>query len=260
MKMKKTVLALMLVLLTGITVSAALAQPPQPEVSALSPIRIESASVLPPGEMALDVGLAFELGRELRNLEYDNLRLAPLGMRYGVMDSLEIGGFIAFSANDRDDIGAPDDSGLEGLSFFGKLELNKFAALKLGLNVAGDDDVFPYPSDGFDMFVDLALRRLMGKGLLYGEFGYTVQGGDLDNNSYFSYGFGYVFPVSEKVGLSAELSGDEAHFGTSVNTLDLLLGANFVVTKGLRLAPYTVIGLFDAGPDFAFGGAMELRF
>ena len=110
-----------------------------------------------------------------------------------------------------------------------------------------------------DLFINLPLQRALGKGLLYGEFGYTVQGGDLDDSSYFSYGIGYGFPMDEKISMNVELAGDEEHVGTD-STLDLLLGINFLVADRLRLAPSIVIGLNDAGPDFALGCSLEARF
>lgn len=262
MEIRRFVIVLMLVLLSGIFTSIAIAQPKktkQPKMSTLTPIGIERASVLPPGELALDAGLTLEFGREWMDLDYDNFRLAPLGVRYGIAPSLEIGGFLGFSKNDRDDRGAPDDSGLEGISIFGKLEMNEFAALQVGLTMAGDDDVYPYPNDGFDLFINLPLKRPMGKGLLYGEFGYTVQGGDLDDSHHFSYGIGYAHPLSNGIVFNFELSGDEEHNGTD-NTLDLLMGVNFLATEGLRLAPFVAIGLNDAGPDFALGSSLEIRF
>jgi len=271
MKIKKAGIVRMLVLfIVFIVISASTAvaqqkniQEPKtiemPKMTALTPVRIERVSVLSEGELVLDAGLAYEFDREWQDREYDNFRLAPLGMRYGVTSSIEVGGFLGFSANDRNDSGAPDDSGLEGISIFGKMSLNDFASLQVGLTLAGDDDVHPYPSDEVDLFINLPLQRPLGKGLVYGEFGYTVQGGDLDDSSYFSYGIGYALPMEDKISLNFELAGDESHAGTD-NSLDLLLGANFLATERMRLAPFIVIGLFDASPDFAMGSALEFRF
>ena len=260
--MTKKIFVLMIGLVTGLTSfleSAQSAPPVQSKMSAVSPVRIERASVIPQGAFSLDAALAYELGREWLDREYDNLRIAPLGMRYGVAPSFEIGGYFAFSANNQDDVGAPDDSGLEGLTVFGKVELNRFAALQFGLNFAGDEDVFPYPSDDLDIFADLALQRPIGNGLLYGEFGYTVQGGDFDTNQYFNYGLGYAFPLAPSFGLNFELTGQEAHVGTFANTLDLLFGGNLVVNEMMRLAPFVTVGLFNASPDLSFGTALEIR-
>ncbi|MFH1674601.1 MAG: hypothetical protein ABIF87_14410 [Pseudomonadota bacterium] len=273
--MKKTVFVLMVALLMGLpewapaqskaTRPSGTAAAPQKavvsEMSVLHSVRIESASVLSEGELVLDARLAVELDRELSDRDYDNVRLTPIGMRYGVDPSLEVGGFLGFSANDKDDRLAPDDSGLEGLTVFGKLTLNESAALQVGLTFIGDDDVFPYPNDGLDLFVNLPLQRKIGEGLLYGEFGYTVQGGDLDTNDYFNFGIGYAFPVSEEASLNVELAGEEGQLGTSWNnTLDLLLGANFIVDERLRIAPFVTFGLYEASPDFSLGSTLEMRF
>jgi hypothetical protein len=107
--MRKAVLVLMMALLIGLTDWPALAQsqatkpsettavpkkPLVPEISALTPVRIERASVLSEGELALDARLAIDLNREFRGRDYDNVRLAPLGVRY--------------AANDKDDRLAPE--------------------------------------------------------------------------------------------------------------------------------------------------------
>ena len=257
----------MLVMLMGLMASGIEAQERMQSslyLTTLHPIKLETVALLPQGVFAMDAGLAFEFDRELdfgvTELEYDNFRLAPLGLRYGVTPYFEIGGMFKYSSNDDNDRFAPDDSGLEGISLFGKLELNKNASLRFGFNAAGDDDVFPYPSDEVDVFANLSMHRLLGKGLLYGEFGYTSQGGDLDFSHYFNYGIGYVFPASDMVSLNIELVGEEERLGVIDNTLDLVLGANFLVADNIRLTPFLTLGINDAGPDFSFGGFCEIRF
>jgi hypothetical protein len=238
----------------------ALAQQHQTKMSALRPIVIETVDVLAANRIALDAGAAFEFDRELTNgAQYDNLRLAPLGARFGLGSGAEVGAALAFSANDADEGNAPDQSGLEGLALFGKLQLNSFSALRVGLVVAGDDDIAPYPNDGVDLFANLALQKNLENGLLYGEFGYKAQGGDFDTNSYFNYGIGFAMPVSAIVGLNVELVGEQAQEIAVGNVLDLVLGANLLLADNLRLAPYLSLGLNDAGPDAAVGGFLELR-
>ncbi|PLX83287.1 MAG: hypothetical protein C0617_12205 [Desulfuromonas sp.] len=255
MTLRKTLFCtLLLTLLSASTVLA------QAVPGTVRPVKIESAAVVPLGQVALEAGLAFEMDREWQRREYDNVRLAPLGVRYGLAPGLEVGGSLGFSSNDGEGAGAPDDSGLEGLSLFGKMQVNEYAALRAGLILFGDEDVYPYPSDGLDLFADLALQRRIEGGLLYGEIGYTVQGGNLDDNHYFSYGLGYAYPVDRAVTINVELGGEEAHEGTTANVLDLLLGANVLIAGQVRLAPYVSAGLFDSGPDFALGTLAEMRF
>lgn len=250
------------VLLVALTFAPAFAMAaPDTGISSLQPLQVETATLLAKGEVAIDAGVVFEFDREVRAHEYDNVLLSPLGLRFGATEDLEVGAFLAFAANDGDDPGAPDDSGLEGITLFGKVKVNENAALRVGLTLAGDDDVFPHPNDGVDLFANLALQKHMETGLLYGEIGFRVQDGDRDDNRYMNYGVGFALPVTDSFGLNVELVGEEGHFGTGgENTLDLVAGFNLVAGEQLRLAPYGVIGLYDAGPDFAAGALLEMRF
>jgi hypothetical protein len=223
------------------------------------PVKMERAGVVDRGHFELDAGLAYEEGREIQGLEYDNLRLAPLGLRYGLGESAEVGGFIAYSDNSSDDAGAPDDSGLEGISLFGKMELNQYFSLQAGVTFWGDDDIAPYANDGLDLFVNVPMQRKLGVGLLYGQFGYRAQGGDFDDTSYFNYGIGYGLPLKGNLGVNVELVGEEEQKGTS-NTLDLVLGLSVMAQKGLRIAPYVSFGLYDDSPDVSVGGVLNVTF
>lgn len=230
-------------------------------VAEMRPLQMEQAAVLPDGGLALEIALALEKGREVAGLKYDNVRLQPLGARFGLGNGLEVGGYLGVGSNSRDDAGAPDESGLEGLTVFGKLAVNEHVAVQLGLTLGGDDDVFPYPNDGLDLFINVPMQTQLGIGLLYGQFGYKVQGGDLDINSYFNYGIGYALPLNKQIGLNVELVGEEAQFfGAIGNTLDLVLGANMNLGDFIRLDPYLSVGLYDSSPDVAIGAAMQVRF
>jgi hypothetical protein len=223
------------------------------------PITIERVGVVPEGRFALNTGLSFEMGRESEGLEYDNLRLLPNGMRYGLGDSLEIGGFFAMSMNFDDDRGAPDENGLEGLTLFGKISFNEFIALQAGLTILGDADIMPYSNDGIDLFVNVPLQRRAGPGMIFGEFGYLLQGGDFDDCSYFNFGVGYGMPLNNHISLNIELKGEDAHKYTN-NTLDLLMGVSIVPSKNLRIAPYLSAGLYDDSPDVASGIYLDVIF
>ncbi|PLX91463.1 MAG: hypothetical protein C0619_07535 [Desulfuromonas sp.] len=238
------------------------AQQHQAKTNTLRPVVIETATVLPEGQAAFDLGLAMELDREVGGgggREYDNLRVAPVALRYGVSSGMEIGAAIGYSDNDAEGLNGPDESGLEGISLFAKLQLNPESAVRFGLVMAGDDNIAPYPNDGVDVFVNLALQKPLAKGVLFGELGYRAQGGDLDMNNYFNYGVGFATAVAETVGLSLELVGEQAQDIGIGNSLDLVLGAGLQLGDGVRMAPYVSVGLNDAGPDLAAGGQLELR-
>jgi hypothetical protein len=225
------------------------------------PVKMERVAVLPAGHLAFEAGLALEKDRERFGLEYDNVRLAPLGLRFGLGSNFEVGGFFAYSDNSRNDVGAPNRSGLEGLTLFGKVALNDAIAVQLGLTFFGKDNVFPYANDGLDLFINVPMQRPVGPGLLYGQVGYRVQDGDFDFNSYLNFGIGYGFPMTDQVAFSLELVGEESQPQKGIgNTLDLVFGANVALAQNLRLAPYVSLGLYDSSPDVAVGSFLEVRF
>jgi len=243
--------------------SSVLADQHRPVMSVLHPILIETAQGLAEGQFAIDAGGAVEFDREITSgggREYDNVRMTPSGVRFGLGSGFEAGVALAFSVNDANNAGAPNESGVEGLSLFGKVQLNKFSALRAGVILGGDDDVAPYPNDGIDFFFNLALQRPMDYGLLYGEFGYKAQGGDLEVNSYFNYGVGYAMALTDTVGFNVELVGEQAQEIRIANSLDLVVGATLLLADNFRLAPYVSLGLTDASPDLATGAMVELRF
>lgn len=223
------------------------------------PLKIERVDVLPRGQLALDAGLAFESDREFLGLKYDNVRLAPLGLRYGLGDSAEVGAFIAYSSNSDDDSDAPDESGLEGLTLFGKLAMNENFSIQAGGTLLGDDDIVPYANDDLDLFINIPMQHRIGPGLLYGQFGYRVQGGDFDDTSYFNFGAGYGLPVDNQLSLNIELVGEDAQKGTR-NTLDLVVGGNFFINREVRIGPYVSIGIYDDSPDIAVGSFLQVMF
>ncbi|HQB53534.1 MAG TPA: hypothetical protein PLX62_11575 [Bacteroidales bacterium] len=225
----------------------------------IMPLKIEQVEVLSQGQMALNAGLAYEMGREFLGREYDNIRLAPLGLRRGVGDSAEVGGFIAFSSNMDDDRNAPDESGLEGLTLFYKLGMNEYFALQAGIAFLGNDDIAPYANDGVDLFVNVPMQRRISSGLLYGQFGYRTQGGDFDGTDYFNFGIGYGLSLNNKMGFNFELVGEGEHKGTR-NTLDLIMGSNFLVNNKMRFVPYVSIGIYDDSPDVAIGSLIYYTF
>ena len=233
------------------------------------PLLVERATVLPAGEAAVFGHLAYEIGREGMSpevgggAEYDNARLGPFGARFGLGDRVEVGGYLTANINDEDDDDAPDDSGLEGLTVYGKIAANDYIAVTTGLTTAGSDDVGPYPNDGIDFFVNLPMQRPLGVGLLYGELGYTVQDSDV-GGSFVNYGIGYSVPMNEKLALNAELVGEESGGpGTGPfrngNTMSLVLGGNFQPDRNMDVAPYVSLGLYDAAPSVALGASFELR-
>lgn len=245
--------------------AVALAAVPVTAPAAERPVLIERATVLSIGEGAVFGGLAFELGREADppgpgdDLEYDNTRLGPFGARLGLGEGFEVGGALTANLNREDDNGAPDDSGLAGITLYGKLAATDHVAVTFGTTVAGADDVGPTPNDGLDFFVNVPMQRSLGMGLLYGELGMTIQADDI-GGTFINYGVGYALPVNDQLALNAELVGEESNNAfRSGNTMSLVLGGNFQPDRDFDIAPYVSLGLYDAAPAVALGASVELR-
>ncbi len=220
------------------------------------PITLGSASVIGDGETELFGQAAYGWGHEsagragLPAGEYDNLRLGPLGFRSGHMNEMEFGAYFAFANNSADDTGAPDESGLEGITGFGKLQLNDFFALELGARAGGADDIAPYPNGGLDFYVNLPMQRPLMDGLLYGEIGYTIHDDDV-GGTYVNWGIGYAHPMDTGTNLNFELRGDDSP-GAGSNQMDLILGAGLDLDP-IHLRPYVGLGLYDASADLSVG-------
>ena len=248
-------------LLTAVAVSAGLSAQ-----ASERPLLVERATVLPQGAIGIHGNVAYEIGREAgfpgpdgETGDYDNLRMGPVGVRGGLGDRFEVGGYLTANINSEDDDGAPDESGLEGLTGYGKLSLNDYFALTVGMTVAGSDDVGPYPNDGIDFFVNLPMQRPLGVGLVYGELGYTIQDNDV-GGGYMNYGLGYALPVEDQLTLNAELVGEESNTGFRAgNSMSLVFGAGFHPEPNIDLMPYASVGLYDAAPDVAIGASFEVR-
>ena len=225
------------------------------------PLTLGSASVIATGETELFGAASYGAGQEARERgpigesgDYDTFRLGPVGFRHGVFDAVEYGAYLSFVNNSEDDDGAPDESGLEGLTGFAKLALNDHLALEVGTRMGGADDVAPYPNDGIDFYVNFPMQRAVGDGLIYGELGYTIQDQDV-GGTYTNWGLGYAHPLDNGTNLNIELAGDKNPVGD--NHMDLLIGAGLQVEQ-VHLRPYVGLGLYDASPDISVGVGASL--
>ena len=221
----------------------------------MRPIQIQNARVVQPGQMELFGNLAYELSREPAGADYDNLRVGPLGMRFGLENAVEVGGHLTFNSNSGDSSGDPDESGLEALTGFAKVAIFPGISAEGGIRVAGADDVGPYPMDGIDFYVNLAAEQEVGaQGKVYGEIGLTIQDNDGFGGTYENWGLGYAHRINPRFSLNAELVGDAApSLYAAGNHMDLVLGANYNVQQAMLLRPYVSVGVYDASPDVAVG-------
>ena len=224
------------------------------------PLTVERVAVLPAEGVGLRAGGRYGIGREAAaGLAYDNARIGPLGARFGLGDRVEVGGHLSADINMADDTGAPDETGLDGLTVYGKIAANDFLAITAGLTAGGANDVGPVPNDGLDFFVNIPMQRPLGAGRVYGELGMRVQD-DAIGGTFLNYGLGYSIPVAEQFAVTGELVGKESNIRfRDGNTMSLQLGGNFPPEPTIDVAPYLGRGVFDAAPTVSLGAAFEMR-
>ncbi|BAU56627.1 hypothetical protein HH1059_25460 [Halorhodospira halochloris] len=221
------------------------------------PLLLSPATVIGSHQTDIFAGMAYQLAREDDGDEYDNLLVGPVGVRHGLTDQFEYGVYFTFVRNYEQDEDAPDDSGHEGLTAYGKLELTENMALEFGTTLNGDDEIKPYPNDGIDFFVNLPMQRALGDNLVYGEVGYTIkENRDVSVKNYLNWGFGYAHHIEEGVSLNLEFVGDENPTGD--NHMDMLFGASLQFGQA-NVRPYMGIGIYDDSPDLSAGVNLNWR-
>lgn len=253
---------------------------------AMTPTKIESTDVQPSGGWLFESGFDWETGRTLisdyssggmtDDLEYDNIRIHPLSLKYGITDWIQFGVGTGYSMNSADnDFNAVDEGGFEGLSFNSKFQWNQNIATTFELGFLGSDEAYPYSNDGFNFGLNIPMQMSLGPGTLNGELGYTIQSGDAtitgcvsgvcssstgDREGYINYGIGYVYEVNRTFGLSGELRGHGETVENGESILDLTLGTPIRMTEASHLKPALTLGLSDGSPSFALGLDYGMKF
>ncbi|MCH8506053.1 MAG: porin family protein [Ectothiorhodospiraceae bacterium] len=229
---------------------------------------IRPATVLDSGEFAVSLHLARQYGRQPQGINpnraqgranYDNTRLGPLAARYGLGHGLELGAAIAHNNNSGSRAGDPDESGLEGVTLFGRYRLMPTVAIEAGLHFAGSDDVAPYPRDGLDLYVNVsASQRIRERGFLYGQLGATGTDEDGTGGVYENWGVGAGYQLTPRQTLNIELVGDTApeRYARGAHT-EVLLGTTFAATHAFTVKPYVGAGVYDPSPDWSLGLTLE---
>jgi TolA-binding protein len=244
---------------------------------AMTPSQIEPVETQPSGGWLFEAGVNYETGRTLisdfasEDLSYDNIRLQPFSLTYGLNDWIQFGAGIGYSMNSEDNqFGAVDEGGFEGITLSSRFQWNEYIATSLDIGAAGSDEVYPYSNDGFSASLNFPMQMSLGPGSLHGELGYTLNSGDAtltfctlgtcststsDRENYLNYGIGYVYEVNRTFGLSGEIQGNGATVDAddAERMLNLIIGSPIRITEGSHLKPAFTLGLADGSPDFALG-------
>lgn len=233
---------------------------------AIGTTKVEYVDIQPSGGWIYEAGFDWETGRTLgesggTSEDYDNIRIIPLSLKYGLNDWIELGGDLGYSSNSEDNsTNNPDEGGFEGITLSSKFKWNQNVATTFELGFMGDDEVYPYSNDGLNFGLNIPMQMSLGPGTLNGELGYTVQSGDAqvgmtvnDRENYLNYGIGYVYEVNRTFGLAGELRGHGETVENGESFLDLVLGVPVRISETSHLKPAFTFGLSDGSPDFALG-------
>ncbi len=243
------------------------------------PFFIEPVSLNEPGKWRLKTGLRYEGNRVLatdsggNETGYDNLRVAPVRLGYGLVKTLEVGARVGYSKNSADD-GFPDEGGLEGIELYGKTRWHRYFATYLGFNFTADNQVLPHGSDGVDVELTMPVAFPLGGGTFHGELGGVIKNGDVRNSSgnavgewepSYKFGLGYVMPLNPSMSFTTEVVGQtsplELDSGDEVeDLLELVVGPTVRMSQGARLSPHLSVGLLDGSPELAVGLQFETYF
>ena len=220
---------------------------------------IETVQTQPAGGWKFSIGGAYEYKRGVEDTGYNNLRLEPLSLSYGVIKDLEIGMRLGYSDNSERDGSGIDKSGLEGISLYGKWKYWQNVAVSVGAVVAGSDKVLPYGSDGVDYWINVPVQIRTGPGRVIGEIGY-ISKGEEGFEDYCNLGAGYIFDVDKNLSFRGGIRNHAKTYETGERALALGLGIIYRWNEQSTFTPRLEMGLKDESPDYAVGLTYSFKF
>ncbi|MFP4687518.1 MAG: tetratricopeptide repeat protein [bacterium] len=220
---------------------------------------IETIHVQPVGGWKFAVGGSYEHNRGPEEAEYSSRRLFPVELNYGLFRDFELGVRYGYGDNQERDTSAIDGSGSEGVSLFAKWRYWQNVAAVAGVVVGGEDELLPYGSDGTDYWLNIPFQIPSGPGRVIGEVGYTRKGGEAFE-SYFNFGFGYVFDVDRKLSLRGDIINQAKTYEGGSRSLSIIASLIYNSDRNSSFVPYLEMGLKDGSPDYALGLTYSLKF
>lgn len=256
----------------------------RPEVAVSKPMdgfRLESASTLNRGAWNLKSCLEFGSGAKplivttaggIVTVKVNTIRI-PVEVRYGLTDNIEVGGDVGIESDAGTKATAAgvttsilDGSGIQHLRLMGKWNFWHDLAVMSDLAFLGKNTLY-YSLDSFDWGLKFMYGPQIGPGTFNFNLGFLLKGGDADldgdgasttaegYNSVFSYGFGYVYPFSDKLTGTVEVAGSSSPFagGTGVaakSLLSLLSSLRYGLSDQLLLDGGLGLGLGKGSPAF----------
>ncbi len=238
---------------------------PTPGLASAALDRIEESAIQPRGGWQFNLGVGFEENRELLDdFDYDNWRISPFELRYGIYNNFEIGLSAGYSFNRERDESGIDNDGIEAVEIATKYRWSNNFYISAGARFAGDSDIFPHGNDGTDYWINFPFKTPAGPGAVVYELGYSFRDGETAGGQEYTngwnFGIGYHFVVSPQLTLRTEIIGRERIFKDSDSLRDLVLGLDWNPHRFSSYRPQVRIGFDDGSPRYSAGIEFNYRF
>ncbi len=251
--MKKQDLLLALLFLPFLLLATAL------PVRALSNLtEVESVQIQPPGGFRLSLGATYEEERELLDgEEFDNLRVAPVRLRYGLFDDFELALATSYSDNREVDESGLDEEGVEAIEVSGKYRWGPNLAVTAGFRGKGENDVYPFGNDVRQIWANVPFKTPAGPGAIHYEVGYTFASGEAgvgeDYRDHWNWGIGYYFVVSPQLALRSEIVARERTLKGAEDLRDVVVGFDWRPSRYSTYRTQLQFGVDDGSPNYGVG-------
>ena len=179
---------------------------------------------------------------------------------FHLRESLEVGGSVGFGSSDSSG-SAPDGSGATDMDLWAKYGFGsdggrtEFAAGGI-VTIPTGDDTAGLGFDAFSVGGFGALRYRLQRGIITAQGGLRLNGDgmflgspEVEGETSFALGFGFIYPTSNRVTLIGELKFEEERFEVGDPNTRVLGGVNWRLANQGMFRGAVAFGLDDGAPD-----------
>ncbi|GEM_PF-2991102 len=219
---------------------------------------VEDVRIQPRGGFRLELGATYEEERELiDDREYNNVRFAPLRLRYGLRDDFEIALGSGYSLNREVEESGLAEEGFEAVEISGKYRWGPNFSISGGYRHGGSNDVYPHGNDNRMVWMNAPFKTPAGPGAIHYEVGYTFADGRTGDDErlrdHWNWGIGYYFVVSPQLALRSEIVARERLLKGGSNHRDVVVGFDWRPTRYSTYRTQLQFGVDDGSPDYGVG-------
>ncbi len=179
---------------------------------------------------------------------------------FHLRESLEVGGSVGFGSSDSSG-SLPDGSGATDMDLWAKYGFGsdggrtEFAAGGI-VTIPTGDDTSGLGFDAFSVGGFGALRHRLQRGIITAQGGLRLNGdgmlrggAEVEGETSFGLGFGFIYPRSDRVTLIGELKFEEERFEVGDPNTRVLGGVNWRLANQGMFRGAVALGIDDGAPD-----------